>query len=95
MNREKTDSMTHLCKIIAEEVFTERMRTFHTDFYRLGEELCQDIKSSLAQAGKIWPPSEDELLAQEVKVAIAQIAKNHRRSSESIRCRIRDKEYFK
>jgi len=97
--REKTDSITHLVKIVAGEVFDKKVREkyeYSFDMQRAEEtviaSLLGSITSSLKEAGQIWHPEEDQLLIQEVKVAMAQIAKNHNRSKGAIRSRIQQKE---
>ena len=50
-----------------------------------------NITTSLKEAGQKWNPEEDQLLIQEVKIAIAQIAKNHHRSTVAIESRIQQK----
>lgn len=93
MSREKTNSITHLVKIVAGEVFDEKIKELH--FERpivhkvvMAEDFISGIVSSLEKANSFWTKEEDALLSNEIDVAIAQIAKNHRRSFGAIRARI-------
>ena len=100
MEREKSNSLTQLVKIVAREVAKEEL-TLHCTLQphvsglsitELGKQCLNDVKSSLASAGASWTKSEDELLFEEVRIAIAQIAKNHNRSMGAIKERIIDKD---
>jgi len=105
--REKTNSITHLVKIVANEIFHEKLlflttkvdsltaqineldtgvpKELRVDFH---EKLCA-IQSSLSSAGASWEKNEKILLQQELSIAIAQIAKNHDRTTGAILARIR------
>ncbi len=95
MTREKTDSITHLVKIVAGEVFDRKIKEY--DHKGATEEtvirnMLGNITSSLKEAGLTWLPREDALLIDEVRIAVAQIAKNHSRSIVAIESRIRHKD---
>lgn len=106
--REKSNSITHLVKIVAEEVFIERdkhfeylLETYHRRISKLERKpaalvdhsaLIKEIASNLEKAGKYWSKNEDQLLVDELKTAIATIAKNHSRSRSAIASRIIQKE---
>lgn len=101
--RDKTNSITHLVKIVAKEVFYEewdkratnltvQKNIFEDTVRDLGHEYLGKIQTSLEKAGRVWPREEDALLEQEVRTALAQIAKNHSRSIVAIRSRIDQKE---
>lgn len=94
VKRHPSVSMTDLCKQIADERIENYVRE-KGGLYGLelwGENFCQKIKSSLEKAGTPWTGDEDELLYQEIRYAVAQIAKNHGRSISAILCRVKDKE---
>ena len=95
MKIEETNSITHLVKIVAGEVFDERMR--ERDDYHREEKKAEDIMNfnfldsinfSPANAGVIWTAREDRVLIREVQAAIFKISRNHGRSKGSIRSRI-------
>jgi len=103
MDRESTNSMTKLTKVIALEVTKPRFEKLEDKINRLKETLCfhlnmdvtemvKSVQSSLKSAGDPWQYAEDGLLVDEVKMAIAQIAKNHNRSHGAIRARINHKD---
>ena len=89
--REKTNSVTRLVKIIAEEVSREVVREelLNLKVQPPCEKFCGAIKSNLGNAWAAWTISEEELLLKEVQIAIKQIAKNHCRSEAAIWKRIR------
>ena len=94
-----SDSITYLVRKIANEVFDTkikdheltRRRIYEIDLRDTENRICEGIKSSLEKAGRPWHTPEDGLLTQEVNTAIAQIAKNHSRSSNAIAIRIVEK----
>jgi hypothetical protein len=106
--REKTNSITNLVKIVAREVFKDSIRTRPLELRNIIREICKDeidkcnwydidtflepLKSGLENAGTYWSKEEDQLLIDEVKVAVAQIAKNHKRSVGAIIARVQDQE---
>ena len=103
MEREKTNSITHLVKIVAREVFNEEFRDrsmklsvdrlrIEDEIRSLGTDFLGKIQTSLEKAGRLWSREEDALLEQEVRTAVAQIAKNHSRSIVAITSRISQKE---
>jgi hypothetical protein len=107
MSREKTDSITHLVKIVAREEIRSYLVDRHSPaaeevarshrklserLDELGERFMGDIQTSLERAGGTWLKEEDTLLVQEVRTALAQIAKNHARSIVAIRSRINYRE---
>jgi len=97
--RKSTNSITHLVKIVAGEVFNERMRNMsmkhnfdlQASADKIVAQLLGNIVSSLESANSAWLENEDDLLIKELDVAIAQIAKNHRRSKGAILARISHK----
>jgi len=100
--REKTNSITHLVKMVAAEVFKEEFerrekeRIIHKASMRdMENRLCQAISTNVEKAGRPWSEEEDSLLLQELKTAVAQIALNHKRSRGAISSRIRQKELVK
>jgi len=103
LTRPKTNSITHLVKIVAREVVVEELRTRFKNQHRNDNELLErinelgrnffgTIQTSLEKTGTRWLAEEDELLVQEVRTALSQIAKNHSRSVVAIRSRISQKE---
>lgn len=85
--REKTSSVTQLVKIIANEVFDERIKEFILSSN--AEEAIKNVQSTLEQAGRPWEEGEEQLLTSEFNMALAQIAKNHSRSVGAIRAKIK------
>ena len=104
MDRESTNSMTKLTKVIALEVNKPRFERLENQIDLLKQkvefvllntdvtEMVKSVQSSLKSAGDPWQYAEDGLLVDEVKMAIAQIAKNHNRSHGAIRARINHKD---
>ena len=92
--REKTTSVTNLVQQIADERIEHYVQTHRVapDLTDVANTFLGNIKSSLEQACRKWTSEEQELLKNEVKIAIAQIAKNHERSANAIVCRINDHE---
>ena len=88
MKREKTDSITHLVKIIASEVFDEKNIEEIEAMERALLKLLSKVQDRLKKEDVAWFYAEDRLLAKEVSIAIAQIAKNHSRLNEAIIARI-------
>jgi hypothetical protein len=88
MEREMTNSITHLVKIVSREVAQEEIKKathFTTEAIKsVSREHLENLTSSLAKAGDTWEDEEKELFIQEVKTAIAQIAVNHKRSRGAI-----------
>ena len=104
MERERTNSMTKLTKVIALEVNKPRFERLEEQVSQLeekidytiynmdGKGLVQAVHSSLKNAGDMWNQMEDALLVDEIAMAIATIAKNHGRSNGAIRARINHKD---
>ena len=97
MIREKSDSITHLVKIVANEEIDRRLHELKIlrapqTINILAQEFIEKIRSSVEKAGQPWLPEEDDLLVQEVKTAVAQIALNHKRSNGAIKARISQKQ---
>lgn len=104
--KRKTNSITHLVKIVAAEVFEEKIGEL---FYPYREQVIdlggsvaklnkvvqvhttEVLRSSLENVGAPWTEDEDNLLTLEVKTALAVIAKTHGRTVNAVRSRIRDK----
>ena len=89
------DSITELVKIVAREVVAKELQQFKSEIEAAREthsvtkaavsKMMGQIQSRLA----VWTEEEDSLLAAELQVAIATIAKTHRRSLIGIECRIK------
>ena len=99
MPREKSSSITHLVKVVAREVFEEmsdelkkNVITHRMNLTRTERDFCESIQSNVEKAGWTWSEEEDNLLIQEVKTAIAQIALNHKRSRGAILSRVSQKQ---
>ena len=93
--REKSDSITQLVKIVANEEIDKRVKEFRSTPVHTTidcSELIEKIVSSVSKAGQPWLEDEDILLEQEVKAAVAQIAVNHHRSLGAIKARISQKQ---
>lgn len=81
--REKTNSITHLVKIIAGEVFEEKMNQLR----------AQDaLHNNLTRAGESWSQIEDDMLVREVDSTLIRIAIKHGRTTGAIRSRISQRE---
>ena len=97
--REKSNSVTHLVKIVAKEIFDEEIGVLGVEdrlkalegkgFVGSASAMFSNIVSSLENAGDPWDRKEDELLLKEVNLAVSVIAKNHRRSEGAIRSRMK------
>ena len=103
--REPSSSITHLVKIVAEEVFNELWKEkekerkereikkyYQFDWKETELRVCQELQEKVDRAGRPWGPEEDRRLVEEIKTAVAQIALNHKRSSGAVGSRIRQKE---
>ena len=104
-DRPKTNSITHLVKIVAKEVTETKFSILEDRISILVDRVkklengkpidvapfLENIKSSMEEAWQPWKKEEHELLIAELKVAITTIAKNHKRSKGAITTRI-DKE---
>jgi len=95
MERQKTNSITHLVKIIANEEIDKRKEELsqaarpHMVHQVVDcSEFLESIQSSVDRAYNIWTDEEDQILLDEYKVAVAQIAKNHGRSINAIKSRL-------
>lgn len=98
--RQQTGSVTHLVKIVASEVFTERwekaVANLKKEFQSCTkytivdtEKYFKEINSDMSNAYGIWWQNvEDVVLRKEVALAIKIIASKHHRSEEAIRQRI-------
>ncbi len=93
--REKTNSVTHLVKIIAEEVFDKKIKNITINDHRPKQHITIDmskaitkIQNQLSNRGDSWNRLEDEILANEVHRAIDTIAANHGRTHGAISARI-------
>ena len=104
--RERTDSVTHLVKIIANEVFDDRLQRIKNSlshYNGLKERIetlekrivLQEVTNNLQKAGESWSPVEDKLLRDSVDQAIDIIASAHGRTHVAIRSRIGQKELIK
>ena len=97
-NRKKTNSITHLVKIVAEEVanevFDKKLECISQNpkIQNIAELISGLSEFDTSNRGQIWPDADDYLLEKEVEFALAQIAKNHKRTVGAIRSRIRQKD---
>ena len=90
--RDSSNSITHLVRIVAEEVFNELWEKKRKEDKSLADFFCETIQTNVEKAGRPWGLEEDNLLMEEIKTAVAQIALNHKRSRGAIESRIRQKE---
>lgn len=106
--RPKTNSITHLVKIVAREVFEDKFDFLHRKVNRLERELnevemplvpddafLKQLESDLENAGGPWFGKEDRELSVEVDTVIRFLAKRHGRSVGAISSRIRQKELIR
>ena len=84
--REKTDSVTHLVKIVAEEVANE---VFDKRIEEIQRQSCLPKPIDTSNTGGRWTEKEDKQLNDELSNAICEIAELHRRTFGSIKARIR------
>ena len=102
MPRERTDSITQLVKIVAEEVFDKKHNRLETSlaYYRnivarieaLEQGMVlQTITNELMKVGDKWSSTEDSLLVDSLNKAIEVIATAHGRTPVAIRSRIEQK----
>gem|GEM_PF-5972658 len=99
--RQKTNSITHLVKIVAREEIDDSLTQYDKLIRKHIDKTVESLKnmtlimSSLKNAGNIWTEDEDNLLIKEVEIAISQIAQNHGRTKGGILARIYQKEIIK
>jgi hypothetical protein len=86
--RRKTNSITDLVKIVAEEVATEVAEKVFDKKMKDWRLETDSIKREITNAGQIWSEEEDDWLEAEMDAAIKQIAHNHKRTVLSIQCRM-------
>ena len=91
--REKTNSVTELVKIIAEEVFEKKFNGMKEMVEKETRESLLKVQECVENAGAIWSNEENKLLDLEMEMAIKQMALNHKRSIGSIKSKVR-KTYF-
>jgi hypothetical protein len=104
-NREQSNSITQLVKIVCrevvEEVLKEKERTAkqETDPTWTPDKLgaLGNVKDSVLpeRAGHDWSQEEDNFLLLEMDRAIEAIAQNHKRKPGAIRARVGRKELFR
>jgi len=98
MERQKTNSITHLVKIVASEVFDDRMCTL--DEYvtslvdqrvsaHLTENLITAMENDLCMQSMKWTYDEDEQLRKELYRVAETLAKLHKRTAGAILARIK------
>jgi hypothetical protein len=85
MERDKTNSVTHLVKIIAQEVVDEALKNVY-------ERLCKLETYKAVNAGDFWNGFEDQTLTAQLDNFISSVAKIHGRTEGAIRARV--KNYF-
>lgn len=100
--REPSTSITQLVKTVAKEVVEETLNReeIREDIALLQQmqqqqkpivdisHFLEEMKSSLDNAWQHWEKQEHELLISELSVAIAIIARNHKRSVGAITARV-------
>ena len=91
--REKTNSITHLVKTVAGEVFDEKMKQRVTEYPDCPRRYFHSHFSS-TRAGEPWTQVEDDLLVQEVDFMLTQIASKHGRTTGAISSRISQRGIF-
>ena len=79
-NREESNSITHLVKIVAAEVVEEKLEEYGL------LPVQPDWKKT--RAGEAWTSKEDEALATAVRDFICEMAKKHQRTYGAIVARI-------
>jgi hypothetical protein len=98
-HREKTNSLTHLTKILIKEtmesdltIICDRLRQLETrnkiketDYTSV---FLSNIKNKLYNCGEAWSQKEDDLLLSEMKVAMGTVAANHGRTVGAITSRL-------
>ena len=104
MNRESTNSITHLVKIVAEEVvmdvleregFTNKPwdQLYSNQILQTIRDTAKDhlesVSYNVERAGYSWDSEEREIFRQEITTAIAQIAKNHKRTMGAVRAALK------
>ncbi len=102
--RDKSSSITHLVKTVANEEIDKRFSYIEGRINSLIErnimrnkvidasDFLEKIQTTLEKAGAPWSDEEDDILIQEIKTAVSQIAKNHNRSKGAIRARVYGRE---
>ncbi len=91
MSRQKTNSITHLVKIVAQEIWdqntprTEQVITYNID----AKDLIDNLVNNLRKAGASWSLGEEDLLRKEMDVALKTLAVNHQRTVGAIVARIK------
>lgn len=100
--RESSDSITHLVKIVAKEVFDDkiiRISKFVEVYNDLesrvialeGIDVVEKVVKPLQNANTPWTPFEDDTLREALDSAIETIAVRHGRTVIAIRSRIEQK----
>lgn len=84
MERPKTNSITHLVKILIAEELHKVLPEIHD---RLAE--LEKIEDELENAGSSWDMLEDRKLYQELDCFITRTAKRHKRGDGVIHSRIK------
>lgn len=95
MDREKTNSITELVKIVAREVFVEENKKTRALAYEATKNFCNDLKAEINKAGASWTEDEECALRKEVAVALEIIAKKHGRSYGAIKSRLSHQGFFR
>jgi len=107
-DRPKTNSITHLVKIVAKEVLEDRLPKSYglardheerlsqlEEFWKkplLDTKFLTELESDLENAGGPWYPNEDRKLEAEVDVILRFLAKKHSRTVGAIKARIKGRE---
>ena len=97
--REKSNSLTHLTKILIKETMESDLRIIcdrlcQLETHKMKEtvidatEILNNIRNNLRNVGESWEKEEEEILKREMKMAIVTIASNHGRSVGAIRSRL-------
>lgn len=100
MDRKASTSITELVKTVANECIDRRLDELKIlrapqTINILAQDFINSVQKNVEKAGRPWIPEEDDLLNQEVKTAIAQIAINHKRSLSAIKSRMLQKQLIK
>lgn len=90
--REKTNSITHLVKTVAKEVYKEEFNTIEHRLCKLETKaITVDMNPrSFINAGTSWHPFEQDKLKDEVFNFIDKTAYSHKRSRRAVNLRIQD-----
>jgi len=93
--REKTNSVTHLIKIVAKEVYDDQLDKIFERIEKLESSAHVHLfqptfspETIKSRAGEAWTEDEERALDDELTRALEWIAQKHGRSSGAIQARI-------